>query len=368
MRLSALFLCATAFVCSLNARPAQASETVTLLDRGEPYHVLTADGGVFWIGHSRKNFNSYYRLEAWSPKGELIAAKELPHSLMSMKAAPGGGVMVTGINPSSQLTQYTRAQLSGRNITARTTTISLGGYISFWAGQNGNLQWFVDIGGNPNDTSDDLSLPAQTLFSTTSTRARYLSARVRMPLDAVMEGQKMWIVSSGGMGSTYAKLVTVDTSTAATRDLHESRSAGYSAMAMLPDGQHLALAARNESHVAILNKNTGTVTRTLPTNGYLRSLATFGNCLLTGSDESNFIEVFDLRKDSNEPTIAARVKLEADEFSGIMRIAVDQATGIIFARASKACNPMVMACDKDDNRVVSIGETFGQTLKATCLN
>ena len=352
-------------LCTLVSAPVAATETITLLDKGEPYDAMTAEDGVFWIAHSRRQFNTDYRLEAWSPAGELLASARFPHSLNIIKTVPTGGVMVTGINPNTRLTQYTHARLSGRSITLRTTTIELGGFITFWIGQIGSKHWFVDQGGNPNDT--DIVNAAQTIFSASPNRARYLSSRVRMPVDGHVDGENLWLISSAGIGSSSAKVVVVNTRTEGQSELHASSSAGYSMMEVLPGGREIALNARFENKVVVLNKTNGEVTKEFPTGGFTRSIAKFGHCILAGNDESNSVEAFDLREGASVQAVAtAQVTLSADEFSGIKRIAVDQSTGTVFARAAVACNPLIDACDKDRNRVVSLGEEFAALLRSSC--
>ena len=345
---------------------AEAVETVVLLDKGEPYDSMLADSGVFWITHSRRNFNSNYRLEAWSPSGQLLATKPLTHSLSTIKSRGDGSIMLTGINPTSRLTQYTTARLSGGTIQSTTTTINLGGFITFWVGSIGNRQFFIDQGGNPNDNSSDFNQPAQTIFTATTSTARYMSTRVRMPVAGHILGGKLVLVSSSGIGASGAKIVEVDPNTQAVRTLHESRTAGYSVLEPIPGQDLLLTNGRFDNKLVVLSRSTGSVQREFTTKGYTRSAVAFGNCVVAGNDETNIVEAFDLRTDATTPVLTGLVSLPAEEFSGIKRIAIDAATGTTFARASLACNPLIDACTNDFNRVVTLGAEFAAKLKAAC--
>ena len=177
-----------AFSPKLNAQ-----ETVTVLDKGEPYDSMVADSGIFWVSKSRANFNTNYKLEAYSVDGSLIDSIALTHSLNIIKPTNNGSVVITGINPTSRLTEYTYAKLVQGRIRLNTTTIALGGFITFWIGDIGSKHYFIDQGGNPDDT--DIMNPAQTIFHSTSSRARYLSTRLRMPVSGLVLDNKLFLVS-----------------------------------------------------------------------------------------------------------------------------------------------------------------------------
>jgi hypothetical protein len=104
----------------------------------------------------------------------------------------------------------------------------------------------------------------------------------------------------------------------------------------------------------------------LPTNGFTRTFDFIGQCVVAGNDETNSIEVFDLRQTDNTPRVTINVKLPASEFSGIKRIAVDPASGMIFARASLACNPLMEKCVADNNRVIKFDAAVAAKVKAAC--
>jgi hypothetical protein len=363
VRLGLVMACASASVFSM-AGLAAAVETVTLLDRGEPHASMVADGGVLWVAQNRKNFNADYRLQAFAPDGRLVDEVTLSHAMWNMVQAAPGTVMMTGINPDSRLTNYTTARLDGGRIRLKTTEIALGGFINFWIASFGGKHYFADMGGNPND--DQLGVPAQTIFASTGTNARYLSTRLRMPLSGLGMNQKLYLVSHESIGNPKSSLVEVDPISMQKRVLISSATAAYTGIKILPGTQDLVTSALAENKIVIVDSKSGQMRRELRTKGYTRSFEFFGHCVLAGDDENNIVEIFDLNSSSDLPVMAEEVALTGDEFSGIKSIAVDQSSGMIFARASLACNPMMEACDKDYNRVVSFGAEAAERLRKAC--
>ncbi len=347
-------------------KPLLGVETVVILDRGEPYGAMTAEKGVFWIGQSRRNFNSDYRLEVYRPDGQLVDSVRLAHSLNQIKKAGNGSVVVTGINPVSQLTQYTFATFENDRIQFKTTQINVDGFISFWVGTLGKRHFFADIGGNPNDSQLNLDLPAQTLFSSASSAPTYLKARVRMPLAGEIIDGKLMIVSSEGMSLKAGSIVEVDPLTSSTKILLDSKTAQFRGIEAIPGTALLLTLAAGENKLLLIDKNTGEIKREFPTTGYSRVFNRFGHCAIVGNDESNTIEVFQLNSDVNQPVLTEKISLSADEFSGIKQIASDELTGTIFVRANFPCNPLIEVCNKDFNRVVSLGQNIATKLKNRC--
>ncbi len=362
MHISSMFLSIAFF-----AQAAAAQDTVTLLDRGEPFDVMVADAGTLWVGQSRLNFNSDYRLEAFDMNGTLLDRVRLTHSLWEIEAAGNGNIMITGINPTAQLTEYTRAKLVNGRIQTVTSRVALGGFITFWVGAIGNRHYFVDQGGNPNDDGP-LGEPAQTLFSTTGSNASYMTTRLRMPTDGKIIDGKLYLMSSEGMGSTNSKIAEVDPRSQTVRVLYHSRTAGMTNLLPVANNRYLLSSGREENKLILIDRVTGGLVHEFPTKGYTRAVAAFGHCVLAGNDGTNTIEAFDLNTMADEPVYRSAVKLPPEEFSGIKKIAVDPATGTLFARAARGCNPLGEVCDKDYNRIVKFAPEVAEALKTACGN
>jgi hypothetical protein len=352
----------------LLAAPSFAVETVTVLDRGEPFDSMVASNGILWVGQSRINFKPSYKLRAFQTNGKLIDEVTLSHSLNTLKDAGNGAVISTGTSPQSQLTRYTVAKVEGGKIRFTTKEIALGGFITFWISSFGGRHYFADMGGNPNDPWDpgQPRPAAQTIFTSTGTNANYLSARVRMPVAGTSLNGKLLLVSSDGIGVDGTSLVEVDPRTSAVRVISKSQTAKYRGIEILPGSTNIVTSAWSESKVRVIDSSTGEIRREFATNGYPRSFVLIDQCIVVGNDETNVVEVFSLKGESSTPIMTANVGLDATEFSGIRSIAVDQASGNVFARSSNACNPMATNCDHDNNRVVKFDQALSSQIKASC--
>jgi hypothetical protein len=210
--------------------------------------------------------------------------------------------------------------------------------------------------------------PAQTLFKSTSTRARFLTTRLRMPVAGMVLNNKLFLVSSEGIGASSTKIVEVDPNTQQMRILFQTNTGGLSNIELVKfeNKNYFVSNARGDNKLIVIDQESGALFREFPTLGYTRSVAVLGSCVIAGNDETNTIEAFNLKSSGSSPFLTAKVELPANLFSGIKKIAVDQTTGTVFARSALACNPMIDPCTDDNNRVVTMGSEIGNKLLANC--
>jgi hypothetical protein len=129
---------------------------------------------------------------------------------------------------------------------------------------------------------------------------------------------------------------------------------------------YLVSNARMENKLVVIARDTGEIFKEFPTQGYTRSVAVLGSCVLAGNDETNTIQAFSLRSAKDTPFLTAKVELPPNLFSGIKRIIADQTTGTIFVRSALACNPLIDPCTDNNNRVLTMGSELGSKLLANC--
>ena len=360
-----LFVSAALFIPAIISLPqAKAAETITLLDRGEPYDAMVAQNGIFWVGQSRLQFASNYRLEAYRADGTLVDRVAMTHSISTMKITDQGATMITGINPQSQLSEYTVASLQSGKIKLQTTEIAVNGFISFWIASIGPKHFFGDIGGNSEDTNNPG--PAQTIFYSTHSQPTYLTTRLSMPLSGAKIGNKLLVVSSEGYGQDKSRILEIDVDTMSKRVVIVSNTARYRGLTPIEGTSDIVTSALAENKIQVIDTTSGTIRREFQTKGYPRSFDLTGHCLVVGNEDTNVVEIFDMNNTSDKPAFAAEINMPLEEFSGITRVAVDPYSGTIFARASRACNPIVEPCDYDYNRVVTLGAETAQRVKALC--
>jgi hypothetical protein len=272
---------------------------------------------------------------------------------------------MSGVNPATSLTSYSSARIEGGKIRLKTAEIALGGFINFWIADVAGRHYFADMGGNPND-NPPIGAPGQTIFSSTGTNSKYLGTRLRMPVSGVGLNNKLYLVSSEGLGQNKSTIVEVDPTTHQKRELLMSPTARFMTLKVLSGTTDLVTIATMENKIVILDSKSGQIRRELLTKGFTRDTAFLGHCVIAGDDKNNMVEIFDLRKNENAAFMAGELNLPAQDFSGIKSIAVDPNTGTIFARSNVPCNPAIESCENEYNRVVSFGLKFGQQVKEAC--
>lgn len=345
---------------------AESVSTVTVLDRTEPYDSMVAQANTIWVGRSRKNMNSDYSVEAYSSRSnQLLSTVRLTHSIMSMKVYSANKILVSGINPSRQLTEYSVLELRSGQIVSTITTVPLTAFATFWVGSVAGKNYFVDHGGNPDD--DQLGVPAQTLFTYNGGSPRYLTTRLAMPTAGVVNGEKLLLISRAGVAQNASYISLVDTRTQAITRLNPSPLNGLLGIEQVP-GQNLYLSAESGANrVIMFNGTSGELVREFQTKGFTRSATSVGHCIVAGSAETNIVEFYDLNSTEQLPALALEVNLPQNEFYGVRKVVVDATTGQTYARSAFPCNPMTGQCVDDYNRVVTWGAEDTAKVKALCL-
>lgn len=391
------FLCASAATVMFST-VSMAQTTVTLLDRGEPFHAMAVAQDALWVGKSRTNFDLDYRVEAYRVDGSLLDRRPLSHSVTTIDGL-GNGVMITGTNDKTRETEFTIARLVNGVIRVTTTRIGPNAWITGYMGQIGDRFYFADIGGNPNDDAP-LGAAAQTLFSVrapiaksfsdeaplwaidtatkvegytgsalvaTAAAPAYLPTRLRMPISGVTIDGKLYVVSNEALGSWAGSLVEINPANGATRVVYKSTSEWPYMVSSVDNGATLVLINRAAAKVLLVDRLSGDVKREWTTNGDPRSLTMVGRCVAVGNDSANTVQFFNRDDASDVAVVDLRVDLPSNEFSGLKKIVVDVKSGAVFGRASLACNPYVGKCENDDNRIVSFGPEAAAAVRANCL-
>ncbi|MCX6125973.1 MAG: hypothetical protein NTV34_14670 [Proteobacteria bacterium] len=340
--------------------------TLTLLDRTEPYPSMVSIPGQVWVGKSRKSFNADYSLEVYTSDGKILGSVRLPHSVSSLKAYTATSVILTGIDPNKNLTNFTIASWNGAKISAKTTEIALGGYANFWIGSVGGRNYFADMGGNPNDNGP-IGQPAQTIFSSNGQTSRYLGTRLRMPVAGTSFENQLLMISETALGAAKTTVLKVDLATQKVTSLTPTPRLGINVLERIGGSDLFVANEQKANRIFVINARSGEVSREFPISGYVRSVAAIGHCVVAGNDESNTIEFFDLNEPNDKPTLALTVDLPANEFSGIRKIVVDGGTGSVFARSNYACNPIAETCDSDYNRIVFWNGKEAESVRKACL-
>ncbi len=330
-------------------------KTVTLLDRGEPFEALTVHDGYLWVGKSRRQFNSDYRVEAFRKDGTKVGEAILNHSVTYMYSYGAKSVMALGTGHTPNLTMFTILDVRNGRVEARTRQVPIEAWATRWLGTINGREFFTDPGGNSNDpeAGTNPGMAAQTIFSLGTTSPRYLPTRVRMPLEGLVMNNRIFAIQKDSMVGPHSNLVEIDPSSGQAKYHFQAKRMNLSGIYRLPGSSVVALTERDAHQVVLHDITTGKTLSTLPVDDEPRAITGFGKCIMVGSFEQRGVQVIDVSNPA-EPKEALRLEMDlsVNEFAKLFRVGVDATTGQVFGRSNLACNPMMSQCANDDNRVV----------------
>lgn len=348
------------------------TKTVTLLDRGEPNDAMTFHAGHLWVGKSRRDFNANYSIEAYDGQDRLVASATLPHSATFLYPYNATSVLVFGTGYEPNLTQYTLVELRGTSLSTRTVQIPMQAWGNLWVGSIGSREYFTDMGGNQDDPARDAdpNLASQTIFSMTGRTPRYLSTRMRMPIDGIVMGSQLYLLHQLAIGDGRSNLTVVNPSTGAATAVFSGYRNGLTKIRQVGTTPYVAASEMGAGQVVFVDSRNDQLVGTATDVGSPRALATLGHCVLAGDPWTNAVSVIDVSGlgTGATPTVIARLDLglSSDEFRMLRSLAVDPSRGRIYARSNYACNPMIDRCDQDYNRVVALDSEAAGEVATQC--
>jgi hypothetical protein len=367
-----LFGFLAAALVSMTALPLTAAPftTVTTLDRGEPFEGMAFHDGILWVGKSRKDFNSDYSLEMYQ-NDKLIGKVTFPHAATFVHPYAADSVIVVGTGYSPNLTQYTIVKRQGSSFTVNTTQIPINAWARQWIGSHNGKEFFTDPGGNQDDPARDadLSLASQTFFNMSKgSRPRYLTARMRLPLNGVKVGNDFYVINAESIGSPRSNLYRLNPQTGSVAPLFPSYRAALANIRTVPGTSLIALSEEDARQVLLVNAQSGAlVGAASELEIEPRALAVMGKCAITGSQLERKLSVIDI-KDPAAPfqTMSLTVDLPESEFRQLSHMVADPVNGKVYLRSNFACNPMIDPCTSDWNRIVVLAGEEAAKLAAIC--
>ncbi len=345
------------------------TETITLLDKGEPFEGLTFHDGLLWVGKSRKEFNSHYSLEAY--KGDtLLGSVTFPHSAAFVYPYSTHSVLVVGTGHTPNLTHYTLVENKNGKLSAKTKVVPVDAWARTWIGSHNGREYFTDPGGNPNDTamSKDFSLAAQTFFTISpSSRPRYLPVRLRLPLGGIKVGSVFYVYNAESIGDARSNLYQLNPQTNKLTPVFANFQNKISSVIHIASSGLLAMTAEGAGDLLFVDEKTLKEVGRMNVGQSPRSVAAYGKCLIIGNrDERNVVAV----NTSNPlaPTVVGElaVDLSVSEFRVMDKVAVDLHSGQIYARSNYACNAFAQACNDDWNRIITFKGDVAQQIASEC--
>ncbi len=350
---SLLLLCSLSGYSSVQAAEAK---TVTVLDRGELYEGMAFHAGYLFVGKSRTDFNSDYRVEIYGPDLQLVSTIKLNHAAAYIHPYGEQSVLIMGTGHSPQLhTAYTIIESRNRRFVGRQHSIPINAWAYRWLGTIGGQEYFADPGGNVNDPDSDPLKKAQTIFAYSS-RPRYLPVRMSLPTGGVAHGKNLFVVQKEAIGKAESNVGLIDVATQKLSYLFATYRNDLKDIVKvkLANKNLIAVSEGGADNVLLIDADTGVLLNEAKTDIGPRSLATVGQCLIVGNETSNSIQVINVQDPTAPKTMGAvTVDMPATEFKWLAKVEADAGTGMIFARSNYPCNAMAEECTDDWNRVLA---------------
>lgn len=353
------------FLCALGARADV--KTVTVLDRGEPNEAMVFHADHLWVGSSRTGFNADYKILVFDRADKKVAEIPLNHSVQFLYAYDAKSVIAVGTGHTPNLTMYTIASRNPDTFKSVTKVIPAGAWANRWLGTVGGREYFTDPGGNPEDETTDLSLPAQTIFRMNGATPWYLPTRLRLPVGGVTLDKTLYVIQKEAIGAAKSNLAVIDSATGKMKLAFLQGRNDLSGIAKLGSAPELAVIERGADKLVFLGTTSLTVLGEIATGREPRALTTLGRCVLTGSFTERGVRLVARAKEgSYSDALELANPLAESEFRRLFSITADEKTGRVYARSNFPCNPMTDACTEDYNRVITWPEAAPDVLKA-CL-
>ncbi len=361
---------------ALAALPAVASaapidvKILSELDRFEPFEGHLFHAGHLWVGRSRKDMASYYRLEVFAADGTAQASVELVHSLRYIYPYGDDAILVVGIGL-DQVSHYTIARWVNGKVEVKEQTIPDSALADRFAGKPGQLV-FSDPGGfDDPDHPSDPNQPLPTLFTMTrGGEPRYLAPRIAGPRNGVMIDAALYLISSPSIATGGRTLNKVDVAAESFTKVLEGRN-GLTEMARLPALNLLAITESDAQQVVVVDLKNDRLSDTLSIEGFgrPRALAALGTCLLVGTEDTKQVLVYNLGALEHAKPIAQwDLGVAGDKFFQLRNLTADAGTGHVFARSAYACSPLDGACGANGrNSVIMVTPAVDDAARAECL-
>lgn len=193
---------------------------ITKLDKYEPYiDSQTFHAGLLWVGRSRLNANTVYRVEAYLPDGTVAAAPvTLSHTPTYLYPYGSSSIIVVGKSASPYWkTHYTIVSYARKTLNARTYTFPEAIQADRFAGDPAHL-FFSEPGSAAVFALDVAGAPSS---------ARFLSPTIHAPSQMLYLDNSLFIIEDNNiMNSNQGNLIKLNPDTQVAQHTFKKVSAG----------------------------------------------------------------------------------------------------------------------------------------------
>ena len=348
----ALFLC----VSTLGFSADVSWKVVTALDAFEPFDAHVFHDGTLWVGRSRHNLGSLYKIEVYDNSGAPLFEKELQHSPRFLYPYGAHGVLSVGISYKDNMSYYSIIERKGGKFQVTTKMIPLGAYANEWAGKPGTL-YFTDPGGY--DAGEPIGTTLRTLFTMRGNSFNYLAPRIPGPHHPLMVGNKLFLIEHPTIasGGRYLDLVDVNQS---KPERVVTAVGSFSQIVALDNDKLLAIADNRGDEIVLFDIASKKVLRKMSVEaGAPRSVAVMGKCLVAGAEYAKKLVFFNWS--TGDKVAEWDLSGVGDKLVGISSVAADSVTGRVYVRSNNPASVTEPLKSPDRNSVLVVEETSQAT-------
>jgi hypothetical protein len=362
---------ALASFTSFNGNASADTTTIMDLDAGEPYEAMIFHAKHLWIGKSRKDFNTNYRIDVVDRNDKVLETLKINHAIEHLYPYGENSVIAVGTAPEPNLRHYTIIKVVGEKFQVKDHAIPANAWGMDWLGTINGKEYFSDFGGNSQDEegSSNPNIPMQTIFSVDpSGRAVYSKIRLRSPMNGIRIADELYIVRFYNLGDTRRNVYRLNLKTGQFVDMFDQPRQRLTDIIPL-DNNLLAVSEAGGDRVNLIDRSTRELKKEIAIEGAPKSMQKIGQCLVVGSELSRQVNLVSV-KDLSNPQIVGTLDFSTygGHFRGLRTVAVDEQTGRVYGRSAYACNPMLQDCSKSWNSIVVGSKADAELLKAQCLN
>ncbi|MCX6119252.1 MAG: hypothetical protein NT027_17070 [Proteobacteria bacterium] len=348
-----------------------AAKVLLDLDRGEGFNSIAFVGDYLYVGQSRKDFNANYRITVLDRSDKTVAEIPLKHSATQIHPY-GNGIIIVGTGTNPNLTYYTYLNptaVAGK-FSAKTVQIPMDAWANDWLGTFAGREYFSDMGGNPHDTNEDINLPSQTIFSTSTSGApKYMKTRLRGPMFGIIHKNDLIIARFNNINTDNHYLAKVNLQTGASNSALPGSFGKLKDIALRSGTDVVALTEQSTGQITIGDLSKGEIISQFSTAGASTSVTWLGRCLATSNIDNRDVKIFDISDLRNPKEISSLDFSEAGpKFGYLSNMAIDSKTGRIYGKSAIACNPLITDCSNLWNSVAAIDLDSSQILRQKCSN
>ncbi len=339
---------------SLCASAAPEVRVVTDLERTQPYAPLLFHAHYLWVASSTTGTEkTVYDVSLYNSEGHgPMAQVRIPHSAEHLYAFGSQAAVVVGKSSWPWKTHYTILSLTGRGLSAETTTFPEEIQTEQFGGQPGAM-FFNEVG-------------SRSVFRWDGKGSQPLKAEISGPGQMLLTGGFLYVLERNGFALGDENITRIKLSDESSeRVFTDGLRNGLTNMLVLNDSSYLAASESLANQVLLIDRKSNKLAGAIAIpGGTPRPLDQFGHCLVVGSDISKKVTFVDMKQTPAKVVAEWDLAVAGPKFENLYSLAVDPDSGRVFGRSKDVCG----SCTLSRNSIVVAQESTGEVRRACGIN